>query len=99
MVTQHSESLWAHRGRAALEEHADGVRCLGTKNRFGYAEQISWEHQGAIIDATEQTNIGDEATEAFTLQRKKVPNQTFSLTDLMLKYDLYNIEKCHKIGF
>lgn len=30
---------------------------------------------------------------------KKVPNQTFSLTDLMLKYDLYNIEKCHKIGF
>lgn len=74
MVTQHSESLWAHRGRAALEEHADGVRCLRTKNRSGYAEQISWVHQGAIIDATEETNAAAE----------KVPNQIFSLTDLML---------------
>lgn len=74
MVTQHSESLWAHRGRAALEECADSVRCLRTKNRSGYAEQMSWEHQGSITDATEQTNIAGETREAFTLHAEKVPN-------------------------
>lgn len=54
MVTQHSKSLWAHGGTVALEERADGVRCLTAKNRSGYAEQISWVHQGAIVDAAEQ---------------------------------------------
>lgn len=70
MVTQHSESLWVHGGTAALEECADGVRCLRTKNRSGYAEQISWEHQGAMIDATEQTNIVGEVTADITLELK-----------------------------
>lgn len=49
---------------AALEERADGVRCLRTKNRCGYAEQISWEHQGATVEATGQTNTAAGATKA-----------------------------------
>lgn len=46
-------SGWAQRGREALEERTDRVRCLRTKNRYGYTEQISWEHQGVMMEVTE----------------------------------------------